>query len=86
MKHTCVAMYTREAIVIWVIPCSQALPDLVALTSFFAELGEVKIVFSGPVSLPRTGLGFNCKRLQKNWTAVSVHQRFESVTVPVHIF
>jgi len=44
------------------------------------------LVISGPVSLTRTGLDFNCKRLQKNWTAVPVHQRFESVAVPVHIF
>jgi len=44
------------------------------------------LVISGPVSLTRTGLDLNCKRLQKNWTAVPVHQRFESVAVPVHIF
>ena len=44
------------------------------------------LVISGPVSLTRAGLDLNCKRLQKNWTAVPVHQRFESVAVPVHIF
>jgi len=44
------------------------------------------LVISGPVSLTRTGLDLNCKRLQKNWTAVPVHQRFESVAVPVYIF
>jgi len=30
------------------------------------------LVISGPVSLTRTGLDLNCKRLQKNWTAVLV--------------
>jgi len=44
------------------------------------------LVILGPVSLTRTGLNFNCKRLQKNWTAVPVHQRCESVAVAVHIF
>ena len=47
---------------------------------------DLCVVISGPVSLTRTGLGLNCKRLQKNWTAVPVHQRFESVAVPVYIF
>ena len=36
-------MYAREAVVMRVIPCSQALPDLVAFTSFSTELGEVKM-------------------------------------------
>jgi len=36
-------MYAREAVVMRVIPCSRALPDLVALTSFSTELGEVKM-------------------------------------------
>lgn len=43
MKRTCVAMYAREAVVTRVIPCSRALPDLVAFTSFSTELGEVKM-------------------------------------------
>ena len=43
MKCTCIAMYAREAVVMRVIPCSRALPDLVALTSFSTELGEVKM-------------------------------------------
>ena len=34
---------TWEAIVIRVIPCSRALPDLVALTSFSTELDEMKM-------------------------------------------
>jgi len=32
-KCTCVAIYTREAVVTWVIPCIQAFLDLVAFTS-----------------------------------------------------
>jgi hypothetical protein len=36
-------MYAKEAVVTWVILCMQALPDLVALTSFSMELGEVNI-------------------------------------------
>ena len=42
-KHTCVATYAKEAVVTRVIPCMRAFPDLVALTSFSTELGEVKI-------------------------------------------
>ena len=45
----------------------------------------MSLVISGPVSFTKTGLDLNCKRLQKNWTAVPVHQRFESVAVSVHI-
>ena len=36
-------MYAREAVVIGVIPCRQALPDLVVFVSFSTELGEVKM-------------------------------------------
>ena len=36
-------MYAKEAIVTQVIPCMRALPDLVALTSFSTELGDVNI-------------------------------------------
>ena len=42
-KCTCVTMYAREAVVMWVIPCRQALPDLVAFVSFSMELSEVKM-------------------------------------------
>jgi len=41
-KHTWVAIYAKEAVVVRVIPCIRAFPDLVALTSFSTELGEVK--------------------------------------------
>jgi len=50
------------------------------------NIHRTHLVISGLVSLTRTGLDLNCKRLQKNWTAVPVHQRFESVAVAVHIF
>jgi len=43
VKCTCIAMYAREAVVMRVIPYSQALSDLVALTSFSTKLGEVKM-------------------------------------------
>ena len=43
IRRTWVATYAKEAVVTWVIPCMRALPDLVALTSFSTELGEVNI-------------------------------------------
>jgi hypothetical protein len=42
-KHTWVAIYAKEAVVVRVIPCIRAFPDLVAFTSFSTELGDVKI-------------------------------------------
>ena len=42
-KLTWVAIYAKEAVVVRVIPCIRAFPDLVAFTSFSTELGEVKI-------------------------------------------
>ena len=42
-RLTCVAMYANEAVETRTIPCIQALPDLVDLTSFSTELGDVKI-------------------------------------------
>ena len=56
---TCVAMYAREAIVTWVIPCRRALPDLVAFVSFSIELGEVKMcLYACPL----------CNKMYKSWT------------------
>lgn len=43
IRRTWVATYAKEAVVTRVIPCMRALPDLVALTSFSTELGEVNI-------------------------------------------
>ena len=37
------ATYEMDALVTWVIPCIQALPDLVAFTALSTELGEVKM-------------------------------------------
>lgn len=42
-NHTCVAAYAMEALVTPVIPCMRAFPDLVALASLSAELGDVKM-------------------------------------------
>ena len=42
-KYTWVAIYAKDAVVVRVIPCIRAFPDLVAFTSFSTELGEVKI-------------------------------------------
>lgn len=42
-KHIWVAIYAKEAVMVWVISCIWAFLDLVAFTSFSTELGEVKI-------------------------------------------
>ena len=55
-KHTWVAIYAKDAVVVRVIPCIRAFPDLVAFTSFSTELGEVKICLNAYMLGRATGM------------------------------